>query len=209
LGDRAFLKDYVKGKSPAVVRKLSRESLMPLYLFAGNDGVDSVDTFGLSSEPAVVWAPAPCPPPLLTAYVQVAVGYYFNSAPHVDNGSIGGNSDSSTGCPLYPVPLGNAFSDDPGGIGTGGITFTVCRVCLAKCSCMINRPHQSGPAALPGYKIVSVGPCVTWKTGDKGNLGSEVGTPLQGPNQNWQVGMDTDFSSASSGGCFQCRAPIQ
>jgi len=86
-----------------------------------------------------------------------------------------------------------SFQDTPSG-WTGSLQFIGCRVCLEKCC------YKTSSA---GYRIVRVGPCVQWKKGDKGELASHDVTPTM--NQDWQVGMDTDFPGKASGGCFKCN----
>lgn len=205
LGDANFLRDHVKGKPETVVQKTVEESLMPPYLFVRNDSANGIDVFGLESEPDVSWAPAPCPKGQITAFVQVVVGYKWSKGPHVDNGNLGPKSSSSSGCPLYPLPsnMNQVFQDSPRG-WTGPVQFIVCRVCLEPC-CFLQSVRGGGYVSLGGQKIVSVGPCVYWKKGDKGDLSdSSLFTRVEGPNQNWQVGMDTDFPVAAKGGCFKC-----
>jgi hypothetical protein len=104
----------------------------------------------------------------------------------------------------YPLPsqMNGVFQDSPSG-WTGPVQFIVCRVCLEPC-CFLQRVRTGGYVSLGGLKIVSVGPCVYWKKGDKGDLSSDGFTRVDGPNQNWQVGMDTDFPLAAKGGCFKC-----
>jgi hypothetical protein len=63
LGEMAFFKDYVRGKPQPVAHKISKESLMPPYLFVRNVPADRIDVLGLESEPDVSWAPASCPKP--------------------------------------------------------------------------------------------------------------------------------------------------
>jgi hypothetical protein len=200
---------------------------MNVYGFVGNDTVQRYDMFGLDwappippskpyyppprneppdhdpSEPDVSWGPPACPKGQITAFVQVVVGYKWSSGgPHVDNGSLGFGS-SSTGCPLYPLPSNTSgvFQDSPRG-WIGRVRFIVCRVCLVPC-CFVQR-GRAGNNYLPGLKIVSVGPCVYWKKGDRGDLSDGNFTRVDGPNQDWQVGMDTDFPDAAKGGCFKC-----
>jgi hypothetical protein len=53
-----------------------------LYEFVRNSPINQIDLFGqwslFNSEPAVYWAPAPCPAGQLTAYIQVAVNYIWS-----------------------------------------------------------------------------------------------------------------------------------
>lgn len=200
LGNLTFQETYLRSKSQSEKKEMLREALMPTYAFNQGDGINKVDKLGLESEPHVKWAPPPCKPPLHTAYIQVGVGYWGHAGPFVDNGSFGGNSDNSTHCPLYPVPIGNAFSDSPSWTA-GKIEFVVCRVCIRYCPCRFEN--------FPEYKIVGIGPCIRWKSTDKGELGIDVGEVLEGPNQNWQVGLDTDWPNAAKGGCFKCNLPAR
>jgi len=223
MGEPGFETIRAAYKSPQVGQITSTASLPPSrilvrdtvlkndlneYAFVKNDPESKVDLFGLESEPDISWAPRGCPDPAhqTQAYIQVVTGY-GSGGPRVDNGSLVFPGWHSTGCPLYPLPpeTGSTFQDTPKGL-SGDVTFTVCSVCLTKCSVCQNPHRTKGPAFLEGYKIVGVGPCVTWKFGDKGNLGAAPFTQSDGPNQNWHVGMDTDFPDASKGGCFHCAS---
>jgi RHS repeat-associated protein len=204
ISEFVFLSDYVK-RNPQLDKKLVRQSVMPQYLFISNDPSDGIDGLGLWpwSDPDVSWAPPPCPRGQRTAFIQIVVGYKGSRAPHVDNGSLGPMSDPSSACPLYPLPsdTSGVFQDTPSG-WTGDVQFIVCRVCLAPC-CFLKRGVK-GNMIYSGWAIASVGPCVYWKGGDKGDLSSDNFTHVDTPNQNWQVGMDTDFPDAAKGGCFKC-----
>jgi hypothetical protein len=177
---------------------------MPPYLFVHNDVVGKTDIFGLSSEPDVSWAPAPCPKGQITAFVQVAVGYVFNSDPHVDNGGLASPISTGTGCPLYPIPAGTpgVFQDTPRGL-TGKVFFTVCRVCLENCTACKGQ-GKSYMSPWPGFKIVSKGPCVSWWKGDKGDFSDDTFVHSDAPPPSWDTGMNTDFPYAAKGGCFRC-----
>jgi hypothetical protein len=198
--------------NPSTGRWLSRDPVaekggLNIYCSVRNDPNNSFDALGLESEPDVNWGPAPCPRGQTTAYIQVVKGYtWSDGGPHVDNGSLGPKSSTSTGCPLYPLPPGmkTTFQDTPRG-WTGSLQFIVCRVCLEPCQLIEIRGKNRTRFCVSGYQIVSVGPCVYWKKGDKGDLSDKsVFTIVDGPNQDWQVGMDKDFPNAAKGGCFRC-----
>jgi len=159
-------------------------------------------------EAAVSWAPAPCPRGLGTIYIQVlygGIGPY--SGPRVDDGSVGFYGGGSKGCPDYKTASTSPdiFQDTPHGL-TGPVEFIVCRVCTTPCCAGIrfingrNGVNSSYP--ISGYSIASVGPCVHWKKGDKGDL-SDADTFLtfRGPPQAWTDGMNRDYPGVASGRC--------
>lgn len=167
-----------------------------LYGFVGNAPTQRFDFLGLNDEPAVSWAPPSCGKGLKTVFIQVLYGGWGPySGPRVDDGSAGFYGGGSKGCPDYKLPASTAgvFQDTPGG-ATGPVHFIVCRVCEEQCC--------GGK-----WRIVSIGPCVYWKKGDKGspyNSDSSM-TTVDGPPQTWQVGLDTNYPDIAKGGCYQCK----
>src|SRR5205085_2895776 len=136
LCEESFLTSYVRNRPATDTERLREEALLPPYRFIQNDGVNHLDVNGLR-EPDVKWAPPLCKGKgVLTGIIQVVVGFWGRGGAHVDNGSTGGGSDASTGCPLYPVPFSEAFQDSP--FLAGKSQFITCRVCLEKC-CYIKR----------------------------------------------------------------------
>ena len=179
------------------------------YVFVKNNPESKLDWLGLSSEPDVSWAPAPCPNGWNTIFIQVlygGIGPY--SGPRVDDGSAGYFGGGGKGCPDYN-PSGMSpgiFQDSPSGL-TGPVEFIVCRVCTAPCC--INQwvyHHKEGGfnwmRVTAGYKIMSVGPCVHWKKGDKGDLSdkNEFLTYPYTPHS-WLDAMQSQYPNAASGGC--------
>jgi len=127
----------------------------------------------------------------------------------VDDGSAGyGTSGGSQGCPDYKGIAANApgvFQDTPGGL-TGPVEFIVCRVCTKPCCAgikfIMGVNGVNGSYPISGYSIVSVGPCVHWKKGDKGDL-SDADTFLTFPGapQSWTDGMNSGYPGVASGKC--------
>jgi RHS repeat-associated protein len=203
------------------VIKLLRERNNPPYLFVHNDPVSKLDVLGLSTD--YTWSIPPCGNGLYTATIQVGLGgSTFYKSPFVDDGSHGARSDKGGCPPLYPgtdpsAPGdGNLYEDQPGNtlgtVGLNGLKFEVCRVCLAPCSCIIpKKPHNSGPAALPGYKIVSVGPCRTFvipgvgKSEDLDSTTDPSVTSSPTASGGFNSALTGSYPNALSGGCFQCN----
>ena len=182
------------------------------YVFVKNDPESNVDLLGLSSEPDVTWAPAPCPNGWNTIFIQVlygGIGPY--SGPRVDDGSAGYSGGGGKGCPDYNPPgmSPGIFQDSPSGL-TGPVEFIVCRVCTAPCcinhSVLKHPGHSHHPVSNPGYQIMSVGPCVHWKKGDKGDL-SDKNDFLTYPYtpQTWLDTMQSQYPNAANGGCTRCK----
>jgi RHS repeat-associated protein len=187
-----------------------------LFEFVQNNPISHFDSFGLTT---YTWSVPRCGAGLYTAVIQVieGSGSYGNI---VDDGNHGPRSDKAACPPLYPgvdpTPPGDSplYEDTPGGafgntFSLTGNTFEVCRVCLAKCNCMINGPHQSAPAALPGYRIVSIGPCRSFTIPSPFD---SVDLDLTGyviksatPSAAFTKILSAAYPTAAGGGCFQCN----
>ncbi len=176
-------------------RDFGLEEEKVLFAFAGNDLLTRSDSLGLSSEADVFWAPPPCPRGQKSVFIQILYGGWGPySGPRTDDGSAGFSS-SPHGCPDYPLPSGmsGTFQDSPSGV-TGPVQFIVCRVCLRRCC-----PDE--------WRIASIGPCVYWKKGDKGDLSNSSGfTIVSGPPQTWEVGLQANYPSVARGLCYKCDA---
>jgi RHS repeat-associated protein len=141
---------YYRPYDPNLGRWLSRDPLaekggLNLYEYVYNNAINYVDRLGLESDsPLTQWEAEPCPAGQETRFIQVVSGGPRPYYPLVDNGS--------RGLPpriFYPASWGNSFADQPGyGAEILGLDFEVCRVCFCE------------------GKIVSVGPCKTWKRTD-------------------------------------------
>jgi RHS repeat-associated protein len=208
LGDWMFLRVQMQGKPSSVREHLKEAAWQPSYLFVKNNPESKVDWLGLDSEADISWAPAPCPNGQGTIYIQVlygGIGPY--SGPRVDDGSAGFFGGGSKGCPNYKTASTSpdVFQDSPGGL-TGPVEFIVCRVCTKPCCAGVkiingvNGPNGSYP--ISGYSIASVGPCVHWKKGDKGDL-SDANTfqTFPGAPQAWTDGMNSDYPGVAGGKC--------
>jgi hypothetical protein len=167
------------------------------YAFVKNDPESKIDLFGLSSEPDVSWAPASCPNGQKTIFIQTLYGGWGSyGGPRVDDGGAGFLGGGSKGCPDYPsFGMPGVFQDSPSGSHgtfTGPVQFIVCRVCLKHCC-----PDE--------WQIASIGPCIYWKKGDKGDLSdSSTFTTVSGPPQTWWVALDQDYPTVSHGLCYKC-----
>jgi RHS repeat-associated protein len=197
---------------------IGERGAMNIYGFVRNEPIQRCDKLGLNEYPIhipepppiddgpdVQWSPASCPKGQITSFIQVAVGFIFAPAPHVDNGGLGNPFGIGTGCPLYPLPvtMPGVFQDSPSGL-TGDVYFTVCKVCLEPCVTCKGQ-GKTWMTAWPGFKIVSKGPCVSWTKGKTGDL-SEGRRFVQSaaPPLHWDEGMNADFPYEAKGGCFRC-----
>ena len=166
------------------------------YAFVKNDALQHFDLFGLDSEPDVSWAPAPCPIGDKTIFIQTLYGGWGTyKGPRVDDGGAGFLGGGSKGCPDYPsFGMPGVFQDTPSGshgVFTGPVHFIVCRVCLRRCC-----PDE--------WRIRSIGPCIYWKKGDKGDLSTGGFTEVNEPPQTWQVALDQDYPTVAAGLCYKC-----
>jgi hypothetical protein len=214
LGDAAALGDYLKRNPEKSERALSAESAMLPYAFVSNEPNDRIDRFGLESEPDVSWSPSLCPAGQIMIFVQVLYGGWGPySGPRVDDGSAGGfGGGAKKGCPHYAPPGMNplVFQDSPSGTHgalTGPVQFIVCRVCVKPC-CWTRNFHHNGHLVVgknTGYQIASIGPCVYWKKGDKGDFSNGSFTVVDGPPQTWEVAVQTQYPTFATGGCAHCN----
>jgi hypothetical protein len=185
-------------RSRTLVRGFIAEKKGPnLYAFVKNDPESKIDLFGLDDGPDVSWVPASCPNGQKTIFIQVFYGGWGPyKGPRTDDGSAGFSGGGGKGCPDYPFGDNGVFQDSPSGTHgwlTGPVQFIVCRVCEQQCC--------NG-----GWKIASIGPCVYWKKGDKGDFSdSGTFTTVEGPPQTWQVGLQNNYPDYANGGCAKCK----
>ncbi|MBU6410225.1 MAG: RHS repeat-associated core domain-containing protein [Verrucomicrobia bacterium] len=163
------------------------------YAFVKNGPLQYSDPLGLDSEPDVSWAPAPCPFGEKSIFIQTLYGGWGPyKGPRVDDGGAGFFGGGSKGCPDYPsFGMPGVFQDSPSGVLTGPVHFITCRVCLKKCGC-------------DEWRIASIGPCIYWKKGDKGDLSGSGFTQVSGPPQTWEDALDQDYPTVAHGLCYKC-----
>ena len=153
MGDWAFLRMQLAGKTRQERESLTRQSRLPNYLFVKNESICHIDYLGLATG-TTTWQAPPCGDGATIQYIQVVLGgntydsilgaVTFGGFPRVDNG--GGST------PYYPNTLpvvsppgesGAVFGDKPRGFSCN-LSFEVCRVCV-----------KDG-------KIIHIGPCKKW-----------------------------------------------
>jgi RHS repeat-associated protein len=141
------------------------------YRFVQDDPLNQHDPSGLM----VFWvAAALCPSGTTATYAQVGWGGYaiWNAkAPFVDNGYWWHN----TGSPEYGLDAEGKtdfFDDNPDPWG-GPTQFVTCLLCTKPC-CVLSKlsPFPPFKYHVLGHRVVQVGPCKRWKTGDAGDLGT-------------------------------------
>jgi hypothetical protein len=204
LGDAAFFLDQIKKEKTARGRKhLTEQANLPSYLFVCNDPESKIDLLGLN--PTYSWGPASnCKQGDKEAFIQVWLGGSRLGGSGVDDGKHGRGSDKPNCPPLYPSSIGGSFSDTPGwslgvfGIdgGTWGINgekVEVCHVCLEPCC--------------GGYKIVKIGPCMSYTISSEGGDLSNIGTSSDGPSAGFSQMVNSSYSGVLGGGCIKCANP--
>jgi len=148
------------------------------------------------------WHPQACRPHTIGGFIQVGLGggtILGTSQPFVDDGSTGLASTKPNCPPLFPASTGDYFEDTPAVLfgaglipttsGINGLKFEVCHVCLQKCTGSElhttmgqNGINSSYTTCFSGYKIISIGPCMTYTI--PGNGGAEqLNSPVEGSVQ--------------------------
>jgi RHS repeat-associated protein len=147
--------------------RLIKRSVTASYQFVYNDPLHRFDRFGLVD--GVFWnGSGKCPAGTIVSFAQVGWGgaeIVGADKPFIDNGSKW--NDIGTAGPEYqPGSQGYTgfFSDSPDWSG-GPTQFVTCMLCTQSCCAGYFRGYS-----ISGHRLVRLGPCKKWQTGDSGDL---------------------------------------
>jgi hypothetical protein len=203
------------------MRDMVRRNELNEYVIVKNNLESKIDFLGTYS---YSWTPTPCQGNgVIAGFIQVGLGGGTlppTGHPFVDDGTHGLGSTKPNCPPLTPSSDGGIFEDSPGvalgggliPIGThgmNGLQFEVCHVCLIPCCGSYHTTRGNNP--FTGYKIVHIGPCMTYTiTEGDGNLdlaSPGVGTSSDSPSSTFSQTVNGAYPNILSGGCISCKNP--